>query len=112
MGMTVLRTVMGEEVEVEITVVGRVSAYDPGEYTARPEDCYPAEGGVVEEIEATDNENGEPFGLTQAEVEEAETEIGRLAERDHYDSAEVARAEEEAYDRAYGRYDYDPRYDA
>ena len=47
------------------------SPYDPGRTYGPPEDCYPPEGGEIEEIDITCN--GKPFELTDAEMRELET---------------------------------------
>lgn len=41
---------------VELTVHGTISAYYPAKISGPPEDCYPAEGGELEDWEITVNE--------------------------------------------------------
>lgn len=63
----------GED-EIELTIEYSVAAYYPAQTYGPPEDCSPAEGGEVEEMEALDAD-GSPFELTQEEQEKIEQHI-------------------------------------
>jgi len=45
---------------VDILVEATVSPYDPGRRSGPPEDCYPPEGGEIEDLSIS-KEDGEPF---------------------------------------------------
>lgn len=59
--------------EIELEVEYSVSPYDPGCTYGPPENCYPPEGGEVEELSAF--RDGKPFPLTDAEREQIERHI-------------------------------------
>ena len=59
-----------EVVELEVEISGSVDPYDPGRAHGLPEDCYPPEGGVCEDLVAT--LDGKPFELTSKEGKRAE----------------------------------------
>lgn len=86
----------GVEIEVELT--GSLSPYDPGCTSGPPENCYPPEGGEVEDIEA--KVQGKPFELTAAEMTKAEEALFE-ANQDADDGGD------EDYDRG-EYYDHDP----
>lgn len=54
---------------ITVEVSARFSPIIPGRYTGPWEDCYPDEGGELEELTAT--VDGQPFDLTDAEEKEA-----------------------------------------
>ena len=44
---------IGDEEDVEVNVECSVSAFRPGKYSGLPENCYPDEGGEVEDVKVT-----------------------------------------------------------
>lgn len=81
----------GEEDLIELEVDYEVSPYVPARTYGPPEDCYPAEGGELEEYTVT--RDGKPFELTPEE--DAVLEQWLI---DQHDPAEHAR--DEAAERA------------
>lgn len=69
-------TVTRNDEEVLVTITGEVSPIIPGRLYGRPEDCYPAEGGEVLNLEA--KVRGEAFELTAEEEEEAADLLAEL----------------------------------
>lgn len=93
--ITVEREQDGEMVELEITVRGDVYGGSPGRTYGPPERCFEPEPARVEGITAT--LNGQPFELTESELETA-------------DEALQEKAGEEA-DDPWGDVDDEPDYD-
>ncbi|HEY5797687.1 MAG TPA: hypothetical protein VIU82_22005 [Bosea sp. (in: a-proteobacteria)] len=69
--ITVTITRDGEDIDLEIEY--EVADLVPGRTYGLPEDCYPAEGGEVEDLAAT--LDGKPFEMTDAERAKVETRI-------------------------------------
>lgn len=67
----------GFDYEIEVTVCGKPLAYDPGRTWGDPENCYPPEGGYVEDITAFFCRNGvwTVFDLTDDEASSANEQI-------------------------------------
>lgn len=68
---TILVERNGEEIEVELE--GEISACSSAKTYGPPEACSPAEGGELDSMEAT--VNGQPFELTEEEVQKAENAL-------------------------------------
>lgn len=109
---TVLETILlrenpvtGEEYEVELTVCGRVNGYVPARISGPPEDCYPAEGGYVEDVTAFFCRHGAwtEYDLTDAEVESLSTALYEEAESEEPDFDEPDYDDGPDYD-LYDRY--------
>jgi len=64
-----------EEIEVELSAY--VTPYTPARTHGDPDDCYPAEGGDVEDLTAT--VDGKPFELTSEEYERAVEAVSEAA---------------------------------
>ncbi len=60
-----------EQIDVDLEYV--LSPFDTGNTYGPAENCYPPEGGELEELVAY--RDGEPFALTKAEADEAEAFI-------------------------------------
>lgn len=67
----------GEE-EVEVDLSATISRYVPARVNCSIENSHPAEGGELEDVEAT--VDGKPFELTDAERERAEQALYDAAE--------------------------------
>lgn len=63
----------GEDI-LAVTIDYTVTDYDPGSTYGPPEDCYPPEGGEIEELKAT-KEDGTIVELTSEELEKIEAHI-------------------------------------
>lgn len=61
----------GDEIDVEVLYT--LEPYYPARIYGPPEDCYPAEGGDVEELAAY--LDGKEFALSAAEITEIEAHI-------------------------------------
>ena len=48
----IIRTLLIGDAEHEIEVGATITPFDPGVLSGPPEDCYPPEGGEVEDLEA------------------------------------------------------------
>lgn len=73
---TLLVTRDGQELDVEIR--GDLLPYRPARTSGPPEQCSPAEGGYVEDVEAT--LNNRPFELTVEECELAKEKLATEGE--------------------------------
>lgn len=108
---------------LEFEIAGTVSAYDPGRCSGPPEDCYPPEGGMLEDIEVRlvdadiYDDNGNTIrtfkDLSKDEIKAIEDDFDRLANGVYYD-----RLNEMAWEEADGAleagcddYDEDDRYE-
>ena len=67
------REIDGEMRALEIVVQGDVRPGSPGRTYGPPEDCYEAESAEVDDIKAT--LNGQPFELTDSELDTADEAI-------------------------------------
>lgn len=79
--------------EIELTVEYSLAPYDPGVSWGPPEDCYPPEGGDVEDMAIT--LDGDPFEVTAQEADAIEAHILQHHEDDgddcddrYYEAAE------------------------
>ena len=70
---TILYTIERDDDEFDIEVEYTVSRFDPGRTYGLPEDCYPPEGGEIEDFHAT--QDGKPIELTAAEIGKIEQRI-------------------------------------
>ena len=68
----------------EVLIEYKLEPYDPGCSYGLPENCYPPEGGGIEEWEAT-SDGIKVIKLTDAEAERVEEEIGKLPAPDFPD---------------------------
>jgi hypothetical protein len=66
--------------EIELTVAYEIEPYVPARISGPPEDCYPAEGGYVEDMTVT--VGGQPFEITDEERKEIEEHIERAHDHD------------------------------
>jgi hypothetical protein len=64
----------GELEEIELKIEYTCSPYDPGCTYGPPENCYPPEGGEIEELTAY-GPDGKEFKLTDEENEKLESHI-------------------------------------
>lgn len=71
---TINWTVNRDNEEIEVEVEYEVSAYDPGSTYGPPEDCYPPEGGDIEELSVT-RADGRAIELTSDEEAALEKHI-------------------------------------
>jgi hypothetical protein len=84
----------GHEVgEIEVKVTGTAIPYTPARFRGHPDTWSPAEGGGIEDFEAT--VDGQPFELSRDEEERA---VEALQER----AADAAEADAEAWAEAEG----------
>lgn len=84
----------GEDI-LAVTIAYTVADYDPGSTYGPPEDCYPPEGGEVEELTAT-MADGTIIELTPEELDKVEKHIYATHEYgSHYEEDP-----DDAYDRA------------
>jgi len=97
----ITKTLLIEDVEHEVEVSANVTPFDPGRFTGPPEDCYPPEGGEVEDIEGRIAlDNGVLFVFTESDLralagaEWVDYAVEELREAD--DRAFVAAQEERA----------------
>ncbi len=91
----------GEEVEIKVEISGAPVSYLPAKTSGPPENCYPAEGGYVEDIVATfrDGKMLRDIPLTEDEIDifnEALAEAAIEDEQAAYEDAMEARAEARA----------------
>ena len=66
-----------ETEEIEVEIHGSVAPIVRGRFNGPSEDCYPDEGGEVEDIEAS--VDGKPFELTDEETQKAEEALVEAA---------------------------------
>lgn len=72
--------------EFDLTIEYSVARYYPAQTYGPPEHCSPAEGGEIEEFEAT--LDGEPFALTAEEQAAIEAHIYDTHDYDTHDYSE------------------------
>lgn len=62
-----------DDEEIELTIEYSVAKYYPAQTYGPPENCYPAEGGEIEDMTVTRDD--EPFEITDAERQKIEAFI-------------------------------------
>ena len=104
---TVITREVLPDFEAEIVVAWVLHPGDPGRYSGRPEDCYPAEPDEVEVLSAVWEVNDCPVELT-GEEEESLLDRGGIEDEPDYDyepnydyaaEEEAIRRAEDAYER-------------
>lgn len=86
----------GEEIEHEVEVRGTVTPFVPAKISGPPENCYPAEGGEVEDIEVVSVDGAAPpVGWKLTAEEEDEKAVKALREEAENDDGGA----DDAYDR-------------
>ncbi len=73
-------TGMEVDAEIAVTIEYTITPLIPARVSGPPEDCYPAEGGEVDNLKVTRDDNGEDVVLTDTEEEAVVTHI-----QDHHD---------------------------
>lgn len=89
--------------EIEVDVSAHVTPYVPARTSGDPDDCYPAEGGDVEDLTAT--VDGKPFELTAEEYADACERVGEAA--GEYEGLDYDPCDEDPCDDICDQY-YDP----
>lgn len=95
-------TVVRGDAELEIVVIGYYTPASPARTYGPAEDCYPGEGGEIDDFEATFN--GTLFELTAEEEDLAYAALEEKASSDP-DDADLDYDSEVEYDRDYREYD-------
>lgn len=91
-------TLDGDEIEIEVEVVGDYVPYTPARTYGDPENCSPAEGGYAEDVTAIFSDNGKPraIPLTKDEVDMFTEQLADAADDEaeaRYEDAMEARYE-------------------
>lgn len=72
--------------EIELRVEALVSRFRPGRYSGPPENCFPDEGGGIEEMSITWDGVEVYAALTRAELLRADAAVYEQVERDNDES--------------------------
>lgn len=91
-------TLDGDEIEIEVEVVGDYVPYTPARTYGDPSNCHPAEGGYADDVTALFSDNGKQrvIPLTDKEIEMFTEQLAEAAiddEQGRYEEAMEARYE-------------------